>query len=85
MPEHVNVHAILTIGFADELPEMPPKYRIEHFMFFERWWGRIEPPKTGLGIWSSPIKKGTQETHKKAKKESKKLMHKIKEKLKKKK
>src|SRR3989344_9669689 len=49
LPEHVNVQGIITIGYADENPQAPPKYRIEHVMFFEKWWGRIEGPKTGLG------------------------------------
>ena len=80
LPEHVNVQAILTLGYADENPLMPPKYRIEHTMFFEKWWGRIEGPKNGLGLWSPALNKGYNET----KKTIKKTMHKVKEKLKKK-
>ncbi len=68
LPEHVNVQGILTIGYADEVPEMPPKYRIEHIMFFEKWWGRIEGPKTGIGMWSPVIKKGVVSTKKMIKK-----------------
>ena len=68
LPEHVNVQGIVTIGYADEIPEMPPKYRIEHTMFFEKWWGRIEPPKTGIGMWSVPLEQGIKQTHKKIKK-----------------
>ena len=64
LPEHVNVQGIVTIGYADEAPEMPPKYRIEHTMFFEKWWGRIEHPKSGLGNWAPVIKKGVNETKK---------------------
>ena len=84
MPEHVNVQGIVTIGYADENPTMPPKYRIEHAMFFEKWWGRIEGPKTGLGYWSPYIKHAVTQTHKSIKKHSKKLVEKVKEKLKKK-
>ena len=84
LPEHVNVHAILTIGYADETPTPPPKYRIEHAMFFEKWWGRIEPPKTGIGMWSPYIKSAVTRTHKNIKKHSKRLVEKVKEKLKKK-
>ena len=68
LPEHIDVHAILTIGYADEVPETPPKYRIEHMMWFEKWWGRIEPPKTGLGMWSVPLESGIRQTHKNIKK-----------------
>ena len=80
LPEHVDVHAIITIGFADEFPEMPPKYRIEHAMYFEKWWGRIEPPKTAIGMWSPPIQRGIQETHKKIKKAVGKLKEKFRKK-----
>jgi len=64
LPEHVDVHAIITVGYADEHPEMPPKYRIEHIMFFEKWWGRIEGPKTGIGMWSPYVQRGISETGK---------------------
>lgn len=84
LPEHVNVQAIITIGYADEKPEMPPKYRIEHVMFFEKWWGRVEGPKTGLGMWSPYIKSVVDRTNKGIKKHSKKLVDKVKGKLKKK-
>ncbi len=80
LPEHVNVQAIITIGYADETPVMPPKYRIEHTMFFEKWWGRIEPPKTGIGYWSPVIERGIKGTHKHIKKAVGKLKEKIKKK-----
>ena len=84
LPEHVDVHAIITIGYADESPEPPPKYRIEHIMFFEKWWGRIEGPKTGIGMWSPYIKSAVTRTHKNIKKHGKKIVDKVKERLKKK-
>src|SRR3989344_442673 len=80
LPEHVNVHAILTIGYADETPTPPPKYRIEHAMFFEKWWGRIEPPKTGIGMWSPYIKSAVTKTHKHIKKHVNKLKEKMRKK-----
>ena len=64
LPENVNVQGIITIGFADESPTPPPKYRIEHIMFFEKWWGRIESPRNALGMWSPALKKGVMESHK---------------------
>ena len=80
MPEHINVQAIITLGYAAEHPAPPPKYRIEHVTFFEKWWGRIESPKNALGMWSPAIMRGVNET----KKHIKKAVGKIKEKLKKK-
>ncbi|MBI2650118.1 nitroreductase family protein [Candidatus Woesearchaeota archaeon] len=85
LPEHVNVQGIVTIGYADEVPQAPPKHRIEHIMFFEKWFGRIEGPKTGLGYWSPYIQHAVTETHKHIKKHAKKVVDKVKEKLKKKK
>ena len=85
LPEHVNVQGIVVIGYADEQPTPPPKYRIEHAMFFEKWWGRIEGPKTGLGYWSPYVKHAVTQTTKHVKKQSKRLAEKVKEKLKRKK
>ncbi len=45
LPEEKTVQGIITIGYADEKPTPPPKYRIEHMMFFEGWWGRRNMPK----------------------------------------
>ncbi|HLG24124.1 MAG TPA: nitroreductase family protein [Candidatus Nanoarchaeia archaeon] len=64
LPEHVNVQGIITIGHAAETPEPPPKYRIEHTMFFEKWWGRIESPKSGLSYWSPYVDKMVKNTKK---------------------
>lgn len=80
LPENVNVQGIVTIGYADESPEPPPKYRIEHYVIFEKWWGRVEGPKTGIGMWSPVIESAVSRTHKKIKK----AVGKVKEKLKKK-
>jgi len=78
LPEDVSVQGILTIGYADENPEQPPKSRIEHVMFFEKWWGRIESPKTHLGYWSAFNMKAVDQ----GKKAVKKFQDKVKEKLK---
>ena len=53
LAEEKSVQGIITIGYADETPQPPPKYRIEHMMYFEKWWGRRDVPKvTHLGWWS---------------------------------
>ena len=78
LPEESSVQGVVTIGYADEVPQAPPKYRIEHMMFFEKWWGRIEGPKTGLGMWSPYIKSAVTRTHKHIKKHVEKLKGKMK-------
>jgi len=52
LPEEITVQGIITIGYADESPDPPPKHRIEHIVFAEKWWGRVEAPRTHLG-WLS--------------------------------
>ena len=83
LPEEISVQGVLTIGYADENPESPPKHRIEHIMFFEKWWGRLEAPKTYLGWWSAYNKRIVDESKKLAKKVHKKVKEKVKGKLKK--
>jgi len=83
LPEEVDVHAVVVVGYADEKPEMPPKYRIEHMMFFDKWWGRLETPKNFFGWWSPYNKRIVDETKKLVKKTAKKIHKKVKEKLKK--
>lgn len=84
VPEQADIHAIITIGYADEKPETPPKYRIEHMMFFEKWWGRLEPPKTHVGWWSLYHERIAKEGKKLAKKTGKKIKEKVEKKLEKK-
>ena len=84
LPEVVDAHAVIVIGYADEKPEMPPKYRIEHMVFFEKWWGRVEPPKTFIGWWSLYNKRIVDESKKLAKKTGKRIREKVKDKLSKK-
>ena len=82
LPEDVTVQGVITIGYADETPEVPPKYRVEHIMFFEKWWGRLEPPRSYLGWWSLMNMKAVYEGKKLAKKIHKKVSEKVKEKMK---
>ncbi len=81
LPEQVEVHAIVVIGHADEKPEMPPKFRIEHMMFFEKWWGRIESPKTFIGWWSVANQKMVEDGKKLVKKTAKNIKKKVEEKI----
>ncbi len=40
MPEGVTPQAIITIGYADEKPDMPPRVGLEHVAYLERWAGK---------------------------------------------
>ena len=81
LPEESSVQGVVTIGHADETPQAPPKYRIEHMMFFEKWWGRIEPAKTHLGYWSAFNMRAVDEGKKLARKIHKKVTEKVKQKI----
>ncbi len=55
LSEHVNVHAILPIGFADEEPASPPKHPIKVVTYLEKWWaGRKHP---SYGYYSDNVKR----------------------------
>lgn len=73
IPEHVMLHAIITIGYADETPEMPQKYRIEHIVFLENWGQRKKIPLSSLGWWSVRTEKAVNDTKRKIKKIHKKI------------
>lgn len=81
LPEEVDVHAVIVIGYADEKPEVPPKFRIEHMVYFEKWWGRLEPPKNFLGWWSLYNKRIVDEGKKLVKKTGKKIKEKVKKRI----
>jgi SagB-type dehydrogenase family enzyme len=81
LAEGKTVQGVITIGYADENPEPPPKYRIEHMVFFEKWWGRLEPPKSHIGWWSLYNKRIVDEGKKFAKKTGKKIKAHVKKKL----
>ncbi len=72
LPEHVKVNAVITIGYPAEKPEQPPKYRIEHILWFETWANRRRVPK--YGWYSLEVAKQVQ----KGKKALEKLRKKVK-------
>ena len=81
LPEESSIQGIVTIGYADEKPEPPPKHRIEHIVFFDKWWGRLETPRTYLGWLSVANMRAVDQGKKIAKKIHKKIKDKIKKRL----
>jgi|TARA_B100001971_G_C18167463_1_gene525078 SagB-type dehydrogenase family enzyme len=80
LPETIQVHSIITIGYADETPQMPPKYRIEHVVFLDRWGGRKHIPFSSMGWWSTRWEKYAKDAAKGVKKGVEKIRQKVKEK-----
>lgn len=76
LPETIMVHSIITIGYADEAPEMPPKYRIEHVVFINKWGSRKHIPFSTMGWWSARWEKYAKDAVKGVKKMAKKIKEK---------
>ena len=81
LPETVMVHSILAIGYADEKPESPPKYRIETCTFIENWGQRKNIPFSQFGWWSVRWEKMGRDTMIAMKKAVRKFKEKRKEKM----
>jgi nitroreductase len=60
LPEQVNVHVILAIGFPDETPKKPLKPWIKTVTYLEKWWAGRKLP--GYGFYSENVMKTTKQT-----------------------
>ena len=67
LPESIMIHAVIVIGYAAEKPVMPPKYRIEHYVFLEKWGQKKNIPFSSMGWWSVRTEKAVREAGKKLK------------------
>jgi len=63
MPENPTPQAIITIGYADEEPDLPPRVEIEHTVYLEKWWGKGVGPAS-RGYKSVVIKEAIDDTKK---------------------
>ncbi|MBD3164590.1 nitroreductase family protein [Candidatus Woesearchaeota archaeon] len=59
LPEQVDVHAILPIGFPDEKPKKQRKPWIKTVLYIEKWWGARKLP--GYGYYSENVMKTTKQ------------------------
>ncbi len=78
LPGHIDVQAVITLGYADEHPPAPPKRSIEDVCNMGGWHGRIEYPKSGIGEWTPYINRIIDETKKAVKKGTKKAVDAVK-------
>lgn len=44
IPEEVTVEGIVAIGYAQEIPEKPPKYPLETVVYFHQWRNKMRDP-----------------------------------------
>ena len=81
LPEHAIAHAIITVGYADEKPAMPPRMIFRELIYLEVWWARRRnAPQTW---YSLELEKQFKKGKKNLKKIADKISNKIKEKMKK--
>ncbi|MFC1704760.1 hypothetical protein ACFLZ6_00345, partial [Nanoarchaeota archaeon] len=52
LPEEAIPHAIITVGWADEKPEPPPKNRAFSVFFLDKWGSRKHVGPSSYGWWS---------------------------------
>ena len=81
LPEEAIPQAIITVGWADEKPEQPPKDRAFAKFFVNRWGSRKHIPASSVGWWSARTEIYLKEGVKNLKKLHKKVAKKVKEKL----
>jgi len=72
LPEEVNVHAIISLGFADEEPHAPPKQWFKAAVYLEKWWAGRKVP--GYGYYSENVMKVTKDAGNAIKKLSKHIL-----------
>jgi nitroreductase len=78
IPGQIDVQLVITLGYADEHPQVPPKRSIEDTLNFGGWYARIESPKTGIGEWTPYLNRIADETKKAVKHHTKKATERIK-------
>jgi nitroreductase len=81
LPEEAVPHAIITVGYADEAPEPPPKNRFFAVFFLNRWGSRKHLPPSSMGWWSKRTEGFINESKKNINKLANKLSKKVKEKM----
>ncbi len=60
MPEYVNVHVILAVGFPDEHPKSPAKPMFRSATYREKWWASGKNPS--YGYYSQNVMKTVKKT-----------------------
>ncbi len=53
--DEARPQAIITIGYADEIPPAPPKFKMDNVAYVNQWWGRIKDVDLYLGYTSASV------------------------------
>jgi len=87
MPENCRPQLILTVGYADEKPPMPPRYPIDALVFLERYGGPGRVKDIDSVLWTfnvagnaeKAVKEGTKDFERLTRKDRQKLFEKLKD------
>jgi nitroreductase len=78
LPEEVNVHVVLALGYADGEVKTMPKPDVKRVTYLEKWWAGRKFP--GFGFYSENVMKGVKGTQDAIKKLQEKVIGKKEEK-----
>jgi len=53
--DEARPQAIITVGYADEIPPAPPKFKMDNVAYINQWWGRIKDMDQYLGYTSAVV------------------------------
>lgn len=76
IPEYARPEAIITVGYADEIPPRPPKFIIETFTYIERYGNKIRTFPLVIAEPSPVIEKQVREAVAAIDEETNKLLNK---------
>lgn len=84
VPEEVEVHALVALGYAKDVPPKPPKYPLESLIYFGSWRMRIADPAKYLNDIATILARKARSVEEEVKKGKEAVVGKIKEVAKKK-
>lgn len=79
IPEEIEVHTIVALGYAKEIPAKPPKYPLETVVYFGAWRAKIADPAKYLNDIATILARKAQATSEMIKKGKEYVVEKVKE------
>ena len=81
IPDYARPHAIITLGYPDEVPAAPNKIMLESLYYIERYNNRIKNIHTVIGETSPTVAKAVRDTKRSFDKHTQKFFEKLKKKF----
>ncbi|MDP3698073.1 MAG: nitroreductase family protein [Nanoarchaeota archaeon] len=79
VPEEVEVHTIVALGYAKDVPPKPPKYPLETLVYFGAWRAKIADPAKYLNDIATILARKAQSAEEAVKKAKELVVQKTKE------